>query len=475
MPVGRQDCAWCISFWNQMTTDMKNKMKNILLPAVCLALLPLSPACTKDIDVNQDSAVKLNISGEDASKISFSDNYATLWNTGDELTVFYKNSTNSLWTYSGTDGAPSGEISCAGVLSKAENDKSVVLFPYSSDASLSSSVISFTVPAEQKTSSSSRALPLLAGISSTSDVKLHYASALVKVELTGYGDVKAVTLRGNDNETLSGPARIDLSGSAPVFSFTQEAAGKSIRTSAKDGGLLCAVKGNAVSVYSNAPAIRYGKGLTLTVEYASGSTQEILYSEPVELGDGQILNLKEVACMEMKTLTIDFTRTDFDSFYGISFPKLTTKVAEYVNKGTYNFKIDGATYPVTFKMTVEAAETYHYLVNTESPSYLRIKGNNSCISVPKPAGYSISGFSVTEGRTYGADSSHEIFLTSDVSSRSDAYSNRLGTSIKAPCTAGQVQTVEIGDTDPSKDYWLYVYAGGYAYIRALDFFFVRNN
>ena len=104
MPVGRQDCAWCVSFWNQMTTDMKNKMKNILLPAVCLALLPLSPACTKDIDVNQDSAVKLNISGEDASKISFSDKYATLWNTGDELTVFYKNSTSSLWTYTGTDG-----------------------------------------------------------------------------------------------------------------------------------------------------------------------------------------------------------------------------------------------------------------------------------------------------------------------------------------------------------------------------------
>lgn len=437
-----------------------------LLSCGCCSLPETEPYCET-----------LNVCG-DNTRLALSSGWSTIWNYGDLLTVFHHNNVNTTWTYVGNDGSPAGEISYKGSSTTAESDENVALFPVSPEASYSDGRIFITYPSEQKVKSAGNVAPIMAGRSNTSDIKLHYASALVKVTLTGAGDVKSVSVRGNDSETISGGAVIDLAGDCPELTFTDAAAGKVIRTSNEDGGLLGTVSEIGLSLYSSIPAIKFEKGLTLSIEYGTGGIQDVLYSDAIELKPGQVLNLMDVPAMEKRDIVIDFTKKNFDSFYRVFFPKLTLSESEYVTTGTYNFQIGESVFPFTFSIIQgSATSAYHYIVDNVSPSYLRIRGNTSYIKLPRIDGWMLTEVSITEGRTLTPEigSSHELFITTDVSSKTSASMAKIGDSITAPCEDGQVQSIEIGSSDPALDYYLYVNAGGYAYIRCISVSYVRQS
>lgn len=435
-----------------------------LLSCGCCSLPETEPYCET-----------LNVCG-DNTRLALSSGCSTVWNYGDLLTVFHHNNVNTTWTYVGNDGSPTGEISYKGSSTTAESDENVALFPVSPEASYSDGRIFLTYPSEQKVKSAGNIAPIMAGRSNTSSIRLHYASAMVKVTLTGEGDVKAVYARGNDSEIISGSAVINLAGDCPELTFTSAASGKVIRTSKEDGGLLGTVSENGLNLYSSIPAITFKKGITLSIEYSSGGIQDILYTDAIELKPGQVLNLMDVPAMEKKNIVIDFTKKNFDSFYGVVFPKLTLSESEYVITGTYNFHIENDYFPFTFSIIPgSTTSAYHYIVDNTSPSYLRIKGNTSYVKLPKIDGWALTEVSITEGRTYTpeSDSSHELYITTDVSSKTSASKAKIGESIMAPCEEGQVQSIEIGSIDPTLDHYLYVHAGGYAYIRCISVSYVK--
>lgn len=455
-------------------------MKRIIYSAICLAIL----SCTKAAEEGTVD-LSLTVSGEQLTKVGMTENGSTVWNTGDDATVFYKSSSQTRWFYYGEDGSAVGHLKYTGNPFETSGTQVVAMMPYNETAVLEDGVLSFDLPSEQLVAAGGGVSPVLVVSTASDNLVFSYATALVKVALKGYGSVKSFSIAGNAGEVLCGAASVDMTSDRPLVRLCDDASGKSIRVSAKDGGLLACLDGGEAALYVSVPEMSFEDGFTLTVEYSRGGKQNVKYTDAISLSASKVYDLGSIEAMDELVLEVDFNQGKSNaadavkaikSVYGVTMP---AKGSTPVKDAVYSFNVDGTVYDFKFGYcpdTDTSSSSGHYMGDNNGQACLLISTNGWYISLPKIENHVLHWFSTVAGRTIDSSvaSSTEYFITTNVSStRGVARNNCVSDRLMPPQNIGEEYVAYIGDGDPSADYFLTQYAGGWLYIQNLKLYYRR--
>ncbi|MGN0092429.1 MAG: leucine-rich repeat domain-containing protein [Alistipes sp.] len=197
-------------------------MKKFLLFFAVVATM--FAACTKDatkdlvidrpIDNPTDAPIeKFYVTvGDDDSRVQLDDKCQTVWNTGDQVLIFNKTDGDECWQFTGSTGDTTGELVYVdGGTTGSAIDKVVALYPYDSAAVLSEGLLQTTIPTTQTYIKDSFGEGGSIMVARSNDEKLWFRNVMgwIRLSLTGDQIVKAITLKGCNNEPLAGSATID--------------------------------------------------------------------------------------------------------------------------------------------------------------------------------------------------------------------------------------------------------------------------
>ena len=185
-----------------------------------LALLAFV-ACTHN-DVEELAANRADVpetltvgfEGDD-TRIQLNEAQKTVWNRGDNISVFYRSDANQKWQFQGETGDRQGQFKRT---QNAESNTSianiVVAYPYSEEYFLNTKSynIEATLPAVQHYAEGSYGIGdnLMVAQSKFTQFSLKNVCGWLRVQLTGNGEkVTHLTLKGNNDEQLAGLVYVD--------------------------------------------------------------------------------------------------------------------------------------------------------------------------------------------------------------------------------------------------------------------------
>lgn len=277
-------------------------MRRYFIPFLVLGTLLLS-SCSKDemssedeIPAGTDSSlnagkVKMEfkagndpvsrtvlVDGDDENKVN--------WEANDTISLFDPNSNNIFTT---SDGGASVTFTGS---AKDGQSTYYALYPYDDKATISGSIITTTLPAEQtaREGSFDKMLnPSVAKSGNDKILKFKNACAVVKFTLGSVPDGKNIVkamFRGNNGESLAGPIQIDASSETPVATVQTDFAGTEVT-----------LNGNFISgktYYFVTVPTELTSGLTLVFYDGNNHEWKKVGQKSTTLTAGRILNLGEV-------------------------------------------------------------------------------------------------------------------------------------------------------------------------------------
>ena len=398
----------------------------------------------------------LEVSAPSTPKVHLADGVNAVWNAGDKVSVFYNGGDNEQWNYTGADGASKGTISREGSTWRVGDGKFTALYPYDAAASISGEVISTVVPATQPYVDSSYGWALL--VSSTEDASLHfdYASAFVRLTLSGTGKVKGIKLRGGNGEPLAGPVTVDISGNLPVASYgsgtTQEitVGGKTV---------MATISNEGTDFWVGLLPGTFSKGFTITAILESGSTEEFTVSGPVMLKSG------EVFCVHGRLFGFDTVTFDFVNNAGAFSPKLPSTGNLSTSEGTHTYDSGNGTYTLTFHPGYDAAwYGYGFYDHAEYGRALLLGRKNAWIKLPVRTGYTL----VEAEYEAGSLSGHPYLSDNTSNPSGHMLSNQV-----SDTTPGTRYSMTLTSPVKNKQYYLVVGSGNLL-MRKLILRYVKN-
>lgn len=159
---------------------------------------------------------KLTVGFEnDDTRIQLNSAYKSVWNKGDEVSVFYKNYSNLKWRYLGEDGERSGLLEMVdGVIDEATMEHIVVAYPYDTSYKIldESATMEATLPATQSFLSGSygHGGNIMVAAGESESFTLKNICSWLRIDLSGDGQkVSSMTFRGNNNEQVAGLFLVD--------------------------------------------------------------------------------------------------------------------------------------------------------------------------------------------------------------------------------------------------------------------------
>ena len=188
--------------------------------SLCAMVSLLFIACTNaDIEEVRDanyvngipSRVVASID-EEQTRIELNDELNTVWSKGDEVSVFYKSTANNRFSYIGETGEKVGALERNTSFTATSIDDIVALYPYSSDYILDPETqsIDIDLPATQHYLENSYGCgdnPMVY-VGSSDNFLFKSICGWIRLQLTGTKQVASITLRGNNDEQLSGKATL---------------------------------------------------------------------------------------------------------------------------------------------------------------------------------------------------------------------------------------------------------------------------
>lgn len=183
-----------------------------------LALVALFTGCQ---NVFEDSVVaydefpsELYVTFADETKVQLNSATQTVWTEDDEISVFYKNDANGRWLFMGKTGARGGAITCQDRgTSTTQIDDVVVVYPYNENYKLNvtNRSIDVNIPSTQTYTEESYGVGnnLMVSVGTTGTISLESVCGWFKIQLTGTGKVKKVTLKANGKEQIAGDATLN--------------------------------------------------------------------------------------------------------------------------------------------------------------------------------------------------------------------------------------------------------------------------
>ena len=253
-------------------------MKNRLFQYCLLTLLAFS--CVKEqqeiIPTTADESVfyaMIETAGDPETRVYVDDKLRVLWNSNDRVSIFNKYTYNQEYRFSGEDGDNAGSFY------KVQNDEFVTgnplgfvfsVYPYQESTKIDNDgQITVILPATQSYRENSFGQEANTMISVTEDNQLLFKNLCGYLSVKLYGDnvtVGSISLKGNNNEPLSGKAFVTASvGNAPSMSFDASATSE-ITLSFDSPITLGATTETATSFWLVVPPTTFSKGITLTVK-----------------------------------------------------------------------------------------------------------------------------------------------------------------------------------------------------------------
>ena len=308
------------------------KMKKCFIPFLILGI-SLLYSCTEEAEeiiAEEDEAIvdeapsnveKVEMefkAGNDAvSRTILTTDNAVNWEAGDAISLFDPDSNNKFTTSS--SGA---SVTFTG---SAKDGQSTyyALYPYNAEATISGSIITTTLPAEQtaREGSFDKMLnPSVAKSGNDKILKFKNACAVVKFTLGSVPDGKNIVkamFRGNNGESLAGPIQIDASSETPVATVQTDFAGTEVTLNGE-------FTSGKTYYFVTAPA-ELSQGLTLTFYDDSGNEWKRIGANESKLSAGHILNLQTITPGEFKAVAHISSADDLINWAN-SANKLTTDV-----------------------------------------------------------------------------------------------------------------------------------------------------
>jgi hypothetical protein len=219
---------------------------------------------------NVASSVELVVGFESqsATRIQLNENLKTVWNRGDEVSVFYKSLENQKWNFNGEDGDRIGTLtSTDAMIGEQSLDNIVIVYPYNEKYTLLGQTLGLNVdlPAEQSYKSGSYGANgnIMVAESELSSFVLRSVFGWLRIELTGAGEnIRRITVKGNKGEQIAGEYLINTN----TAEITPNADGKTLDSVTLDCGTGVQLCETATSFYIGLPPMQFEKGFTVTIE-----------------------------------------------------------------------------------------------------------------------------------------------------------------------------------------------------------------
>lgn len=309
------------------------KMKKCFIPFLILGTLLLY-SCTEEAEeiiAEEDEAIvdeapsnveKVEMefkAGNDAvSRTILTTDNAVDWETWDAISLFDPDSNNKFTTSS--SGA---SVTFTGS-AQDNQDTYYALYPYDAEATISGSIITTTLPAEQtaREGSFDKMLnPSVAKSGNDKILKFKNACAVVKFTLGSVPDGKNIVkamFRGNNGESLAGTLNINFAGTTPITTVKEASESEVILTNSE-------IFATATYYYFVVAPVELKKGLTLVFYDSNGNEWKRIGGNPITLTAGRILNLGTINLDEFKKV-VHISTADELIKWAVSDDNLTTDV-----------------------------------------------------------------------------------------------------------------------------------------------------
>ena len=260
---------------------------------MALSLLALAAGCQREeiVSVEQDNDVmEVYATIEDVDDVqtrTYLSGTDVYWSSGDKIAVFNGNLQRKLFTVdpesaASKDATFKEDKSYSPEGSDTPVAHNVAYYPFcdvtcAPDGS-SYTLDNLTLPETQAYVSGSVGLgsfPMVAVTQNTDDVNFRFQNicGVMQFQLTGYGYVKSVSVKGNNEEVLSGPAVVTAGyGKEPSIAMSAEG-GKVVTLDCGEGGVE--LNGTTpVSFFIVLPPVQFEGGFTITVTDTWGGRKE---------------------------------------------------------------------------------------------------------------------------------------------------------------------------------------------------------
>ena len=169
--------------------------------------------------------ITVGFEGNDETRIQLNEAQKTVWNSGDEVSVFYKNDANQKYEYRGETGARTAELHRVSAgSSTTKMGYVVVAYPYNEEYIISPATgnLETMLPAVQHYAVDSYGVGdnLMVSCGEFTQFSLKNVCGWLKLQLTGNGEVvKGIKFRGNNGEQVAGLIHVDTkSAEATLYS-----------------------------------------------------------------------------------------------------------------------------------------------------------------------------------------------------------------------------------------------------------------
>ena len=172
--------------------------------------------------------ITVGFEGND-TRIQLNEAQKTVWNSGDEVSVFYKSDANQKYEYRGETGARTAELhKVSAGSSSTKMGYVVVAYPYNEEYIISPATgnLETMLPAVQHYAVDSYGVGdnLMVSCSEFTQFSLKSVCGWLKLQLTGNGEViKGIKFRGNNGEQVAGLIHVDTK-SAEATLYSEEVA-----------------------------------------------------------------------------------------------------------------------------------------------------------------------------------------------------------------------------------------------------------
>ena len=269
------------------STIMKNNITTFLLTG---SLFLVTVACSEDDQMSMPQSEKVwmefSAGTEAATRTILTEGNKVNWETNDVISLFDPQSNNNRFTTSESGSS----VTFTGTAISDEGNY-YALYPYDESATISGSIITTTLPAQQTARAGSFTSMLNPSVAVADENKnLHFKNtcALIKFTLdSGNNSISRITFRGNNGEPLAGTVSIDATQSAPSANIQTESAATTLE-------MTGTFESGATYYFVTAPGT-LSNGITIRIYNKYGNVWTRSGSTSMTLTAGHIMNLGNIA------------------------------------------------------------------------------------------------------------------------------------------------------------------------------------
>ncbi len=297
-------------------------MKKFLLSMlIAFAAISCIADATTDVAPAVETPETITVSFDDEdSRIELNESLKTVWTAGDQVSVFYKSDANDCFQFDGKTGDRSGTLSrvLQGTHTQ-ERDNISILYPYNAEYKLMGNgeiLAKFSATQNYKKDSFGVGSSLMVAESEDAQFALKNVCGWLKLQFTGTGKVRNITLEGNKGEQVAGNIYVNTADASSRLLYSpsgelgdDEVGGSLIigdniikRVTLNCGEGVTLNGETPTSFYIALPPQTFDEGVKISVEGVDGSIIEKSTTKTLSIERN---NIQPMASVELQFLYVD--------------------------------------------------------------------------------------------------------------------------------------------------------------------------